>query len=37
MQLIFRTLRIAPKSVVCQEAIIVGDVTIEEGTVVHPR
>jgi dynactin-6 len=28
---------IKPKAIVCQDANIVGEVTIDEGTVVHPR
>jgi len=30
-------LRIAPKAVVCQEATLVGDITVGEGSVVHPK
>ncbi|PRP77311.1 dynactin subunit 6-like [Planoprotostelium fungivorum] len=31
------TLKIAPTAVVCNEAVLHGDITIGEGTVVHPR
>lgn len=36
-QTIKTTLKIAPTAVVCNEAVLFGDVTIGEGTVVHPR
>lgn len=32
-----RVIIIKPKAIVCQDANIVGEVTIDEGTVVHPR
>lgn len=30
-------MKIGPKAVVCQEALLVGEITIEDGTVVHPK
>ncbi len=33
----FRSLKIGSKAVVCQEALLVGEITIEDGTVVHPK
>lgn len=36
-QQIKTTLKIAPTAVVCNEAVLFGDITIGEGTVVHPK
>lgn len=32
-----RNLTIKPKAFVCQETTIIGDVIIDEGTIVHPK
>jgi dynactin-6 len=31
------SLKISAKAIVCQEAQLSGDVTVEDGTVIHPK